>query len=299
MKNTQKGSVNIWLIVLIIVLLVAVGYFAFIKKSVSIDQQQPQVNQTDDASVTSQPAASPSIMITSPKNGETYKIGDNLKINWNSSGLGMDINTAGIGINLIDQNGNTVRKISQGSPNSGSFSWIIQGDEVQGVVQPGKYRIGLYSTGEIVGVGNKSELFTISAQPKVSETTNSPVTQPVSVPSITIISPNGGEIWKMSESKSIKWTSSGLSNDAKVAIRLRSGTDFSDFCDPVDGEVSAKQGVFIFTPATTMCIGKTSSLPEDRFSLSPGNYKIEIGVTNYGGGRGIVDTSDKYFTITR
>ncbi|HEU0080614.1 MAG TPA: hypothetical protein VFQ72_01125 [Candidatus Paceibacterota bacterium] len=118
------------------------------------------------------------------------------------------------------------------------------------------------------------------------------------VPSIKVTSPNGGETWKMSEQKSIVWTSSNLPSNAKVGIRLRSEKDFSYFCDPVGAEVLAKQGSFAITPATTVCVGITSSRPEDRFKLTAGRYKVELGATNYGGGKGLMDSSDNYFTIT-
>lgn len=46
MKNTQKGSVNIWLVVIIVILVIALGYFAFMKKPIVENQQLNSVSET-------------------------------------------------------------------------------------------------------------------------------------------------------------------------------------------------------------------------------------------------------------
>lgn len=296
----NKGFIGTGMIVAIIAILAIGGGVVYYStksptpsSNIEENNYQPQVNQNSTTPTNTQaqnnkpspaPVGTPTVTVISPNGGETYKIGGSITIKWwdnNDAGnrniLITDLTHNSPGAEFMIQYNEFVR--SSGIDGTYSKLWKINN------IPAGKYKIQVCKSGT-----NECDFsdnyFTITP----STTTANP--------SITIISPNGGEVWKMSEQKSVKWTSSGLSNNAEIGIRLRSESDFFDFCDPIDGKVSAKQGTFIITPATTICVGKTSSLPEDRFKLSAGRYKIEIGVTNYGGGKGIVDTSDNYFTIS-
>jgi outer membrane murein-binding lipoprotein Lpp len=48
-----------------------------------------------------------------------------------------------------------------------------------------------------------------------------PPTPPSITKSITVLSPNGGEVWKMGETRIIKWSTVGYSSTASVQIGLR------------------------------------------------------------------------------
>lgn len=65
--NNQKGFVNIILVVVIIVLVGAVGYFAFVKKSEPVTQQTPKTtNPALTPSPTSTPTQTPTPTSTKP-----------------------------------------------------------------------------------------------------------------------------------------------------------------------------------------------------------------------------------------
>jgi hypothetical protein len=118
MKNFQKGSTSMWLIIVIVVLVIIVGYFAFIKKSV------------------------PSITIVSPNGGEILKIGQEYVIQWDSKNIPKNDQ---IDIILFKKRGLT--KIGQLSNNSfpKSYVWRVSDVLLPDVGSDFKLRIGAYS----------------------------------------------------------------------------------------------------------------------------------------------------------
>jgi len=103
---------------------------------------------------------------------------------------------------------------------------------------------------------------------------------PEPTPSITVLSPNGGEVWVIGQTYNITWTSLGLS-DEKIKIVLDDATgpvEIITQCNDtggsylwhIDGEIGGVMG--------------TVPLP-------PGSYKIAIGKGN------TTDISDNYFSI--
>lgn len=125
-----------------------------------------------DGACATKPVAQPTITVLSPNGGETYKIGDTMNIRWSSKDLGTSINTATIGIELIDQSGTAIRGLSQGEPNDGSFNWIIQNSSevTEFVARLGQYRIKVYfSSGVVPAAADSSDnYFTITASSEVN-----------------------------------------------------------------------------------------------------------------------------------
>lgn len=98
MKKFENGSVNVWILVIIVVIVMVIAYFALIKKPLGINQQtispeiqdqvpintvRPQATQINNTPVTSLPVDSPSITVISPNGGEVYVRGENVQIKWN------------------------------------------------------------------------------------------------------------------------------------------------------------------------------------------------------------------------
>ncbi len=93
-------------------------------------------------------------------------------------------------------------------------------------------------------------------------------------PSVTVVYPNGGEVWQMGKMYEFKWNSLGLE---KVIINLSKGDIGYGTLDPV-----------------TASLGRVSYLLPS--SLPAGQYKVFIAD---GTGKSIAsDYSDNYFTIT-
>jgi uncharacterized repeat protein (TIGR01451 family) len=112
---------------------------------------------------------------------------------------------------------------------------------------------------------------------------------------ITVISPNGGEVWRFNETRRITWTSSGVN---RVAIYIYndtiSGSGSTNYLDPAQTSTSvpASQGYFDWTILQNW-------LPHP---VAPGNenrYKISIiDIDNVNQLNRASDSSDNYFTIT-
>jgi len=116
-------------------------------------------------------------------------------------------------------------------------------------------------------------------------------------PSITVISPNGGETWQIGQKNRILWSSKGLLPTDKVNISLfiPSGTGICDtqgVCINTSGSwgksiasnVSASKGYYDWTI-------NRGSLPAN--TTITNNYKISVEVVN----KSINDSSDNFFSI--
>jgi hypothetical protein len=144
---------------------------------------------------------SQTIMVTSPNGGENWALGSTQNITWRSSGL-----TGNVTI-LLFSGGVRVGTIQDNVPVAGgSFSWVV-GNYQGGRAVPGtdfKIRIRKPQT-EILDSSDRP--FTISAGAAPA--------------SLTITSPNGGEMWYTNAAHEVRWTTSGVSGS--LTIRLKKG----------------------------------------------------------------------------
>jgi Ca2+-binding EF-hand superfamily protein len=135
-------------------------------------------------------------------------------------------------------------------------------------VTPGVYSVSVMNptTGEI---SNKVNLIVGSS----------------SNPSITVTSPNGGEVWKVGENRQISWTSSGVDN---VYIIVKNA-DNGKTCNLTPNGVLAAKGFYDYFPITA-----TAQCTED--ILVGSKMRVYVRTTNSTSIPG--DESDNYFTIT-
>lgn len=97
-------------------------------------------------------------------------------------------------------------------------------------------------------------------------------------PYCTVISPNGGEIWKLGTSQIIKWNAVGLSNNLKITL-WRNGV----FMDVIANNISPSTGSYVWP----IGLYSSSTIP------AGGGYMIMIKEIN----TTISDTSDASFSI--
>ncbi|MEO8637448.1 MAG: hypothetical protein ABI430_00920 [Candidatus Taylorbacteria bacterium] len=133
MRNFQKGPVNIWLIVIIIILVTTFGYFAFKKKPTTIYRQTTSVPE-----VTTNPNMSggkyPGLVVVSPNGGEKIPYGNiviagDLGFTWKSQGANYTP-TRKFAAYLIDANNAVVRSdfIKVNPLGNGVFASSFVGD---------------------------------------------------------------------------------------------------------------------------------------------------------------------------
>jgi GH25 family lysozyme M1 (1,4-beta-N-acetylmuramidase) len=166
---------------------------------------QPAIKDTSDTFFTIIPPETSSITVTSPNGGELWQRGTSRTITWDYTG------SPGSSVKIVLVKGSTVvgaikSSVSIGSGGKGSYTWPI----------------ALSGTG---GTGNdyKVSIQSIS-QPAIKDISDSYFTiiSPVT-PSITVTSPNGGEIWQRGTSQRINWHYTG-SPGSYVKIALLKGS---------------------------------------------------------------------------
>lgn len=306
----------------------------------------------------------PSITITSPNGGETYKPGDNITVNWKTSGVsssqkldvirlraypnGQEYNLASNVLNdgqeiipipsyvpvgaytleiksyvdsiLVFDASDSYFKIydstqpiptvkvtanSSSNPNpvpSGSdivIAWNST-NTTSCSVSSNVYSAGGLSPNGSVVVHNLmvSTTFTVTCLTGLSSGSidaSSSVTinvtlPPTTQPSITVISPNGGEQWAQGSTQNITWKSNGfITGKSKLVMVYLMG-----------GNIQQAYGVSGIGIKTSVNVDNGSvswQVPTNDPGITPGQYKIRIYWQESGYQDIVTDTSDNYFTI--
>ncbi|MBU0569312.1 hypothetical protein KKB40_00835, partial [Patescibacteria group bacterium] len=120
-------------------------------------------------------------------------------------------------------------------------------------------------------------------------------------PSITVTSPNGGETWRVGETKTITWNTSGYDSNAKVRISLFDNFNPSISWLPVNPEWQAGTGI-PNTGVYSWVVPATIANPGGNNEQIPITGVHRIFITISGNVNGILygsqDYSDNYFTIS-
>lgn len=145
----------------------------------------------------------PSITVTSPNGGENWISGQTYPITWNYTNL-----QGTVRIELLSNSTTAPLVIVAETPiESGVYYWSIPNSVIPG----SNYRIHIVWVSILtVYFGDLSDAdFTISASSVV--------------PSVTVLQPNGGEIWRCGQTRAIRWASVSPSLAGTVEIALFSG----------------------------------------------------------------------------
>ena len=204
----------------------------------------------------------PSVTVLSPNGGESWTTTGAYSVKWTSQNI--SANTS-ITVEFLNNSGvvKAYSTTNNGNLNIEALNLPIGSDY--------KVRVYSYDTQDF-----SNATFSIVA---------------TSAPSITVTSPNGGETWKVGETKRIAWQASNFLSTDKVKIYVDitdatlSGSGVSNYV--TDQEITASQGYYDWNIAQ-------SQLPNN--STRPHQYKIRISesvdpYTTY-------DTSDAPFNIT-
>lgn len=138
------------------------------------------------------------IMITSPNGGEVWTAGTKENITWKYTGnpgssVKIDLLKDGAASSAITS------KTSIGKAGKGSYPWSIPAGQAAGTT----YRVRVASVSNGSYSGQSSQDFAVAG------------------PTITVVSPNGGESWKAGKPHAISWKYTG--NPGKVKIDLIKG----------------------------------------------------------------------------
>jgi hypothetical protein len=187
----------------------------------------------------------PTITVTSPNGGEEWLVGSQQTITWTYTGT-----VGNVKIEYSADNGGDWIVITSSTPNDGSHSWTVPD--------------------------------TVSSQCliRVSETDGNPtdtgnnVFSIVPIPTVTVISPNGGEEWRVGSQKIITWTSTGTVGNVKIEYTTDNGTVWTEIVSS-----TANEGSYPWTVPDTIssqCFirvseidGSPSDVSDSVFSIVP------------------------------
>ena len=212
------------------------------------------VSDESDAVFTIEDAMIPSITVVTPNGGENLTVGDSYEITWTDENIpGTDL----IEIRLSTDGGSNYSILNDGtfSMYSGSYSWTVPNNAGSNNL------IQIANTTQAV-TDESDAVFTISA---------------VATPSITVVTPNGGESLTVGDSYEITWTDENIPGTDLIEIRL-STDGGSNYSILNDGTFSMYSGSYSWT------------VPNNAGS----NNLIQIANTT----QAVTDESDAVFTIS-
>ncbi len=146
----------------------------------------------------------PTITVLSPNGGEQWAAGSMKTISWTSS----NGTIANVKLEYTTNSGASWSTIITSTPNTGSYTWTVPNTP------------------------------TASARVRVSDVLNETVTKDVSnnnftilqqsSPTITVLSPNGGENWGIGSAATIRWSSTGTIANVKIEYSTNAGVSYSE-----------------------------------------------------------------------
>ena len=148
------------------------------------------VNDVSDANFSIVAAPVPTLAMTSPNGGEVWTIGSVKTLTWSSTAV-----TGNVMLEYSTDGGSNWVTITGNTANDGSEPWTVpNAATTQALVRVTSLVSGLVND-------TSDATFTI---------------QPAPQPSITVTSPNGGEVWEAGSTHAITWTSVNVSGNVKL-----------------------------------------------------------------------------------
>lgn len=133
--------------------------------------------------------ASPFIAVTYPNGGETWFLTENETITWTSGGF-----TGNVNIDLSRNGGSSYESLYSNTANDGSQSWAVAGT----LTSQARIRIRSVSNSAIRDSSDAN--FSIAT------------------PSVTVVYPNGGELWSIGGYYNIQWSTAGITGNVKIEL---------------------------------------------------------------------------------
>ena len=195
----------------------------------------------------------PSITVTSPAGGETWTRGTTKTITWSytgSPGSTVDIDLLKGGLKV----GTIADSVPIGSGGKGSYSWPITSTAT--ATTGDDYKVSVQSTSQPAIKDTSTGYFTI-----VFGTTTSGTT----APSITVTSPNGGEVWYKYTTRTITWSYTGSAGSTVDIDLIKGGLKVGTIADSIPIGSSGKGSYSWFVGSNW---------------LSDNDYKISVQSTS-------------------
>jgi hypothetical protein len=157
----------------------------------------------------------PGYWITSPNGGETWEIGTQVNITWNTQNSPEDVDIA------LYKNGSHEKTITNATANDGEYTWVVDGNLTEGA----DYTVRIKNTTDTDNRDYSDFTFAII------EGNNTP--------QITVLGPNGGESWDLGAQVLITWSSVNVDGQVKVSLH-KNGEFYKTIANTTenDGEIT-------------------------------------------------------------
>ncbi len=214
----------------------------------------------------------PGITVISPNGGEVYTAGQQMTVTWTSCDVPLNHDAI---IGLFNVDNNTVIYFTDdpniptiSTPNDGEETFPIPTSAYSGLIT-GNYKIRLSA----LAADNTTDLW---------DESNTTFRINSLAPSITVTSPNGGEVYQPGQTINISWTASGIDPNIGAEITLHS-------LNPAGG--TAVGGAPVGGPSGS---NFSYTIPSN---YAPGLYEIIIRVADYNNNTLAIDFSDAPFIL--
>ncbi|NNE45065.1 MAG: T9SS type A sorting domain-containing protein [Rhodothermales bacterium] len=162
----------------------------------------PENPATSDVSDAYFAITSASLTVLAPNGGEEWQVGTSHSIEWFSEHFEDPVR-----IEYSTDSGSTFVEIANATPNTGSYVWLVPNTPTAEAL------VRISDATDWMPADTSDAVFTISPQ---------------SEPSLTVANPNGGEIWEVGSSQSIRWSSVDFDGPIHIEYSTDDGLTYAD-----------------------------------------------------------------------
>jgi RHS repeat-associated protein len=179
----------------------------------------------------------PAVTLTSPNGGEAWSVGVVHDITWTSFG-----SVGNVKIDYSVNNGSNWIEIIASTANDGVYAWTIPNN-------PSTNCLVRVSETDCSPVDTSDAVFSIITDPE---------------PTLTLISPNGGEIFNSGDNHTITWTSTGTVGNVRLEYSVDSGVGWTIITSSTANDGSFDWTVPGIAFTSNHCLVRISEADEDR-----------------------------------
>ena len=205
---------------------------------------------TSDAVFAITEPATPSITVASPNGGETWLVGTNQTIAWTSE------NTSGaVKIELSRNSGTSWETLTENTTDDGAFDWTV--------TEPA-------SANCLVRIADVTAI--------AADTSDNTFT--IARPTITVISPNGGESWEIGSTQQIEWRQENVTGTVKIELSRDSGATWETLAADVAGAPDetglASMSWVVTGPESETCLVQVSATNGSAGDISDAVFAVVV-----------------------
>jgi uncharacterized repeat protein (TIGR01451 family) len=187
------------------------------------------------------------VTVTSPNEGETWPIGTTQTIHWTTDWAGGNVK-----IEVSRNGGSTWTLISTTTPNDGSYSWKV--------IKPASLQARI----RVSNVGDAAVKDTSDGNFRIGGGT------------VTVVAPNGGEVWPIGSTQRIHWSTTGFIGNVKIEVSRNGGGNWTAIAS-----TTTNDGIYdwkVVTPLSATARIRVSSYDDPSvYDISDANFRIGGG----------------------